>query len=255
MDVDNLTPEDLAKIVARYGTGEIVVCRHCKTITCDCNCPEYYDMHERERPDLRLKHYENYEKKYGSDDSYKIYTDYQPYCSNCSQRFPVCCVQRSMHSECYYEDHPQHVAVSKYGWKINLCRSCIKKKEMGKKRKKRDEEFECPCCRVPESDCKDVPFSRCKNCHQEVCKMCILNGWCGICYDEHRSVTEEPRRLQVGDRVIYSDCGSILTEATVKKIHKSKMGRKKIRILCDRDYDWNDPPKAINVYLKYLRKI
>ena len=220
MDIDNLTSEDLAKIVKRYGSKTVVCCKYCKTID---SLPF-------------VGHY-----TIGSN-------TYRSCCGDCGDVFPECCVQKNMYSNNYYFDHPE-CAPRKgwYGCKIYLCRSCIKKKKREKK------EVECFCCCVSESYCEDVPFSQCKKCHNEVCEICILNCLCVCCHDDLGFNTDG---LQVGDRVVYSGRGPILTEATVMKIYRPKAGRRqKIRILSNRGYEWNKPPKAIRVYRNYLRKI
>ncbi len=244
VDIDCLTSEDLAEIVKLYGGENIEACKHCNKI-------------QTVPPFEKIEYYEFYDRP-GEE--------YRSACDECGEVFPSCCVWKSQYSEKHYERHPTHVW-KKDGENRYPCRSCVKKRndteKMEKKymkkmetaknaKKRKREKLECPSCSIPESDCEDVPFSRCKKCREKVCEMCILNDLCVCCHDD---LGYDTKGLRVGDRVIYSDCGPILTEATVKRIHKIKMGRQKIQILCDRDYEWNDPPKAINVYRKCLRKI
>ena len=232
MNYDNLTSKDLTKIVQLYGGDNVTVCKHCNTIQ---EVPEW--------------------------EKWMIYyldKEYPSACDGCQRRFPSCCVEKSIYPIEHYKEHPKHV-LTKNGYEIYLCFSCIKRRRNGKilkfeKVKKKDLEVyepECTNCSVPESDCGNV-LSRCKTCRDKMCDMCILNDLCVCCHD---NLGFDTKNLQIGDRVIYNDCGPILTEATVKKIGKIKSGSQKIRILCDRGYEWNDPPKAIDVYRKNLRKM
>nr|QBK86094.1 MAG: hypothetical protein LCMAC101_06890 [Marseillevirus LCMAC101] len=59
--------------------------------------------------------------------------------------------------------------------------------------------------------------------------------------------------LQVGDRVVYIDC--VMIEATVVKMDSRRSEFEKVRIACDRYFERQNPPKAIYVKQKYLRKI
>ena len=225
MDIDNLTVEDLAKIVQLYGGSDVAVCEHCNKI--------------QEVPKTWFTHCLG--KEYPSE------------CRNCDRRFPICCVEKSVYSVDLYKTHPEYV-LEKDGDEFYLCKKCIENAgnpEKTSKRKKK--EAECYNCHISESDCKGVPFSLCKTCHEEVCDMCILNDMCYYCnYD----LGFDTKGLKVGDRVIYSDRdyftiarGFILTEATVMKVKSQH-----VLILCDRDYT-QQISAGLWVLLTRLRKI
>ncbi len=231
MDINCSISKNLADIVNRDGSATVVYCEHCNTIT---NFDSWRDQYEIGEKTYRVE------------------------CRNCSKMFPGCCVSKYIHSEEYYEKHPKDPNGG-----FGRCHSCIKKikeekekkqeeekkkqeKERQTKKRRKTEERECYNCSVPESDCEDIRFSPCKTCHEEVCDMCILNGLCAICHVDLGFNTDG---LQVGDRVVYSDCGPILTEATVKKMKGSK-----VLIRCDRDYEMFES-RTVWAPRKYLRKI
>ncbi len=241
MDIDNLTVEDLFKIVDMYGGENVAVCIHCITIQ---EIPHREDV----------EGYQVNEKEYPST------------CDKCCKVFPRCCIQKIMHSDSHYSKHPEHL-IDKDGV---MCRSCIKKRSTekmekkhlrgiknAKKKKKPKKEVECSYCLVSTRDGDDnnvFPLSRCKKCDCKVCKWCFLNGLCISC---HEKLGTNTKGLKVGNRVIFlgEDSGPpTLTEATVLKIYHEA---KEVKIRCDRhnDGDYKPQQKIERVWRKLLRKI